>query len=256
MSRLLAVAIPAAAIKWGIVLGVVIATMIIAPFVGKIIRIKLSKPGRSEREKTLADPVARFATMICFASGLIAVLGITSPKSLEPFPTKIVEFIPRLMIAVLLLLIGSTASTFVANGVGVAMTKATGTPQPAIARAVKAIVMALIGIFAISQLGIDTTIVDTLTTALIFCSVGTLALLSVLGGRNMASELAAGRYIRRIVAPGDHIECAVGTGEVVAIHGATLEVKTESGASLHLPHSMVMGDSMKISKPRPSNASA
>jgi small-conductance mechanosensitive channel len=244
----LVLAVQASLVKWGIVAGLIVLAIFLPPLLGKIVRRTLAKPSRSEKEKTLAEPAARFTTTIALVVLLLAVLGVASPASLAPFPTQIVAFIPRLLITVLLLLIGSTVATFVANGVGVAMTKSMGSPQPAIVRLVRAVVVIFVSILAVSQLGIDTTIVDTLTSAAIYASIGSIALLSVLGGRGIASELAAGRYMRRIVAPGDHVECALGSGTVTAIHGATLELDAGDGKALHIPHAAVMSSAITVKK--------
>jgi hypothetical protein len=248
----LVVAVQSSIVKWGVVAGLIFLAIVVPPLLGRVIRGTLGKPTRSERERTLAEPAARFATTIALVVLLIAVLGVASPSSLAPFPTEIVAFIPRLLITVLLLLIGTTVATFAANGVGVAITKATGSPQPAMVRAVRGIVVVLVSIFAISQLGIDTTIVDTLTSAVIFASVGTIALLSVFGGRLMAGEVAAGRYVRRIMAPGDRLDCPLGSGTVTALHGATIELDSGDGGSLHIPYAAVMASALKVTKAVPS----
>jgi Conserved TM helix len=235
-------------IKLGVVAGLIVFGLFLAPLVGRIVRTSLSKPSRSLREQTIAEPASRFLTTLLVTGSLIGALGVVSPSSLEPFPTKIIEFVPRLLIAVLFLIVGTTVATLVANGVGGAISRATGRPNPALVRIVRGAVVALVSILAVSQLGIDTTIVDTLTQATIFAAAGALALLSVFGGKTVASEVAAGRYVRRIVEPGDEIESALGIGRVVAIHGATIELDPGDGSTVHLPHAGLLSGALKIKR--------
>ncbi len=240
------VAAQSSVVKWAVVAGLVVGGLTLAPIAGRLVRKGLDSSKRSERQRLLAEPAARFLTTIILSASLIAALGVLSPSSLKPFPTKIVEFIPRLLIAVLFLLIGSTVSTLVANAVGSALGRATGTVNTAIVRAVRGIVVGLVTILAISQLGINTAVVDTLTQAAIFAAAATIALLTVLGGKSISAEIAAGQYVRRIVKVGDHVSSSLGSGTVRAVHGATLELDPGDGSALHIPHAALLNAALSV----------
>jgi len=63
-----------------------------------------------------------------------------------------------------------------------------------------------------------------------------MALLSVIGGRDVAAELAAGRALRHRILVGQVLSSDGVTGSVVACHATSIEIETASGARVHLPN--------------------
>ncbi len=228
-----------------IVLAVVVALAVLTPLIAKLGSRWLAKH-ELENRRALAEPARRFISTLMITAGLIVVLGIISPSSLEPFPTQIVQFLPRLLITVLLFLVGSTVASIVSGVVGLAATKSTGKPQPGIVRLVRTLVSGLIGLLAIGQLGVNTKVLDTITQAVVFAAAGTVALLCVLGGRDVASNISSGRYLRRIIRAGDQIETETGSGVVVAVHGATIELQDPDGWVVHLPNQQVLQNPIRV----------
>jgi small-conductance mechanosensitive channel len=239
-----------AAVRWLSAIGVVVLTFVLAPAIGSRLTKLLSKPGPSERRRTMAAPAGRFVSTLCFTVGLVAFIGILSPSSLEPFPTKIVDFLPRLLIAILLLLVGSTFAGLGSGVVGVALARTTGKPQPALVRLTRSSIMLVIGLLSIGQLGVDTTVLDTLTQAVLFGLGAMVALLGALGGRDLAAEISAGRYVRRIVSPGDQIETPGATGRVKALHAATVELEEDEETSVHVPNALLMQSPLRVRRSR------
>ena len=228
-----------------IVLAVFVSFAILTPLVSKLVSRWLSKH-KSEGHRALAEPARRFVSTLMITAGLIITLGIISPSSLEPFPTQIVQFLPRVLITVLLFLVGSTVASIVSGVVGLAATKSTGKPQPGIVRLVRSVVTGLIGLLAIGQLGVNTKVLDTLTQAAVFAAAATVALLCVVGGRDLASNISSGRYLRRIIRPGDHVESEQGSGTVVAVHGATVEMHDDDGSVVHIPNQLLLQNQIRI----------
>jgi hypothetical protein len=228
-----------------IVAAVLVAFTAITPIASRTISRWLSKH-ESENRRALAQPAGKFVSTLMITAGLVVTLGIISPGSLEPFPAQIVSFLPRLLITVLLFLVGSTVASIVSGVVGLAATKSTGKPQPGIVRMVKGIVTGLIGLLAIGQLGVNTRVLDTVTQAVVFSAAATVALLCVVGGRELASNISAGRYLRRIIRAGDQIEAGPGSGTVVAVHGATVQLEDEDGWVLHVPNHLLLGQPVRV----------
>jgi hypothetical protein len=235
-------------VKAGTSVGVLVLTVLLAPIIGRKVEKMMSTPHRPERTRALAGPTGRFVSTMLLATGLVAVIGILSPDSLSTFPVKLVEFVPRLLLAVLLILVGSTAANLGSNIVGVAAVRATGKPQPAIVRLTRASIMLLILLLAVGQLGVNTKVVDTLTQAVLFSTMAMIALLGALGGRDLASEISTGRYVRRIVAPGDSIRTAEAEGVVAEVHAATIEIIEADGSHVHVPHSLAMKAPIRVQR--------
>ena len=232
--------------RWLIAGAVLVAALLIATVVSGVVRRFIDKPSRQEQRRRLAEPASRFVYSALVAAGLVTALGIASPESLRPLPTNLVAFLPRLLIAGLLLLLGGTVATMVANAIGSSLLRATGKPQPSLTRIIRAAVLAVISILAVSHLGVNTKIIDTLVEAVVFGVAGAMVLLVGLGGRTVAGEVAAGRYVRKLLKPGDRVLCGEIRGTVVHVHAVTVELVDDEGSTVHVAHNHFITDPLRI----------
>ena len=134
----------------------------------------------------------------------------------------------------------------VANAIGSSLLRATGKPQPSLTRIIRAAVLAVISILAVSQLGVNTKIIDTLVEAVVFGVAGAMVLLVGLGGRTVAGEVAAGRYVRKLLKPGDRVVCGEIRGTVVHVHAVTVELVDDEGSTVHVAHNHFITDPLRI----------
>ncbi len=245
--------------RWLIALGVVIAGGLVASFVSARVRSILSKPNRPDKVRDLAEPLAKIVFPIVFGGFVIVALGIGDPESLATLPKSIVAFVPKLLIAVLFVLGGGAVATLASNAVGAAVLKATGTPQPQIARLVRTVVSGIFSLLAVGQIGIDTKIVDLITMGVIGSISLAIALLTGLGGRGTAAEIAAGRFLSKIIRKGDRIQSDAMPEFsqpllVHKLHGAMIEVTLpdEPGTTLFIPNSQLTAAPLRVSKAAPS----
>ncbi len=239
--------------RWLIALGVVIVGVLMATFVSARVRSMLSKPSRPEKLRELAEPLASLCFPIVLGAAVIIALGIGDPQSLATLPKSIAAFVPKILVAALFILGGGAVATLVSNAVGASVLRATGSPQPQIARLVRTIVSAIFTLLAVGQIGIDTKIVDLITTGLVGSVSLAIALLTGLGGRATASEIAAGRFLSKIVKKGDQIETAAVPGfsqplVIHKLHGAMTEVALldEPGTRLFIPNTHLTASPLRV----------
>jgi hypothetical protein len=247
--------------RWLIGIGIVIVGVIVAGIVSKIVKKVMGSPDRPERLRSLAPAAASAISSILLGIGLMVGLGVASPKDVENLPGDIIGYIPRLLVALIVILLGSALATLVGNLVGEAAVRATGKPQPLLARITRTVVVALATVLAISQIGIDTRVIDLIVAAAVWGVAGTVAALTVLGGREIAGEISAGRYMKRIISVGDRITINSGgeavSGTVVSVHGATVEVETARTVGpdgvthvsvVHMPHRRLLEGPLHVSR--------
>ena len=101
-------------------------------------------------------------------------------------------------------------------------------------------------VLALSQLGVETTVLSIIVAGFVFAGALAFALLVGLGGRELGGELAAGRYLHRLVHVGDEIEVGSTAGRIVAMHPASVELALKDGSSLHLANSRLTNGEMKV----------
>ncbi len=250
--------------RWFIAIGLVAAGIVVGSVVGGLVRRGLNRPGASDARRQLADPAGSVALSIILAISLLAALGVADPESLNELPKGLISFMPKGLIAGLMMLFGSAIATLAASAAGSALIKATGSPQRHITRLVKSVLMGAFTILAVSQLGVNTRIVDMVSGGIIFSVALAAALLAGLGGRNTAAEVAAGRYLRRIVQPGDHVSSSSASGVVGRLHGVTVELEADAAdpsnanspaddgmvTIVHVPNSVLLQERLTIRRKR------
>lgn len=209
--------------NWLIACAVIVAAVVIGAGVSAQIRRFLSRPSGPEGVRSFAEPAGTLAFTAVLTAGLIAALGQIAPNSLDSLPEDVIAFIPKLLTAMLFLLVGNAATTLVTTAIGSSLLKASGKPQHQITRLVRGVLLGVFAVLSVSQLGVNTKIVDTIVSAVAFGTAGAVALLTAVGGRYLAEQIAAGRYLRRILRPGDLIRGdLIPTGIVQSLHGGSV----------------------------------
>lgn len=224
----------------------IVAGFMLGSIGGRIVRKTLADPARPEALRQIASAAASFVFAILVAAGLLVGVGILSPKSLETMPKSLISYFPKVLVAGLTLLIGNVAATLASLAVRSSLLRATGEAKPGVVRIVKAVILSAAAILAVGQLGVNTTIVNLAVAALLFSIGATATLLIGLGGLDVARNVAAGRYVRRILPVGCEVESAAVIGTVRAVHPATVEIAQEDGVVVHVPHSQVLGGAIRV----------
>ncbi|GEM_PF-564323 len=217
-----------------VIAGVVlfILALIVAKMVERILRGMLKKMHlESLAEKIgLASTLARFGLkkplhellprfvyyllVVLFAQIAAEVLGI---KPISEAVSSLFAYLPNLIAAVLLLLIGSVAGQFVGRAVARAAEESGLDFASSLGSAVSVLILLLSGIMAIGQLKIDTDIIRIVT----ICTLSGLGLafgLSFgLGTRTVTRSIIAGFYARKFLSVGEEVEIHGQKGRLKAI---------------------------------------
>jgi hypothetical protein len=116
------------------------------------------------------------------------------------------EYLPNIVAAVLLLVVGMAASQFAGQTIAEAARESNIDIARPLGTLISVLILFVIGIMALAQLRIDTEIIRVVT----ICSLSGLALafgLSFgLGTRAITRDIMAGYYVRKILRPGDLVE--------------------------------------------------
>ena len=215
---------------------------------GSLTRRFVSARERHRAVEGLASPAAGFVFWICLAIGIAVAVGILAPEALEPLPGRIFSFLPNLLVAILLIIIGRAAAGVAGSLFSVSLARATGRTRREVAVALRTGIMVVVVLLALGQLGVNTQLLTMAVAAALLCVATALALLIGLGGRHVAQEIAAGRYLRRIVREGDHVQTATVAGTVVALHPATTEVEVEQPGTLHVPNTVLLEAPLAVTR--------
>lgn len=226
----------------------VAAGIIVGTLAGGLTRRAILR--RQDRHE-VAAPAAALVFWVVLAAGLAVGAGLLASDALQSLPGRFLAYLPNVLVAGVMLIIGYAAATVMATVLSGSLARATGRTRRQAALGLKAAIIIAVTLLALSQLGVDTTILTIAAAALLFGTAAALALLIGLGGRDVAREIAAGRYLRRILKPGDHVQSSQLNGRITALHPATTELDTETSGTVHVPHTRLLTDILHIQRRTP-----
>lgn len=217
---------------------------------GYLTRVVVARRERRLGVQGLSAAAAAFVFWLVLGIGLALAITILAPDQLQPLAEQVLAYLPNVLVAVLLLILGRAIAGFAAGALGAGLAKATGRTRREAVLMLRTIIMVVTLMLVAAQLGVNTMLLTLAAGALLFAIASALALLVGLGGLNVAQEIAAGRYLRRVFTAGDHIEAEDLSGQVVALHPATIELSTDSPGTLHVPNTTLLKAAIRVEHPR------
>jgi len=241
--------------SWVLAAIAVVAGVMIGLIASRIVFSVVGGPGRPEAIRSVARPLAQLALAIGVVMGLITGLGFVQPSALEQLPKDVVSFVPKLMVAAIIVILANVLASFATT----ALDRTTGRMPLHVQRQanliVKGTIVALAVLLAISQLGIDTEIINLAVAAIFFGLAASFTLLVGLGGQGVAREVAASRALRRMIEVGDTVSISNVEGTVKALHPTAIEMIDGEGKSILVPSSNFLNHNISV-KRTPSKAAA
>ena len=178
------------------------------------------------------DPAAVIGTFVTwflyllFLQVAFATLGI---PQLTEIVNQVLAFFPRIVVALVILLVGALAANFLAGLVRGSLGAARLGNAGIVANIARWSVLAFAVVAALSQLQIAPEIVNTLWTATIGGFALALALAFGLGARDAAGSIATGQLIRNEIQPGMQIGVDGQGGTVEQVGAVYTTIRTPSG---------------------------
>ena len=241
-----------------------IVGLVLAPIVARVIRKMLESAGLDRLGERLGVPAvlgrigidrslsALVATAIRIALLIVTVVAALSLLGLAALSlalNELILFLPKLLVALLLVLVGFVVAQFVGSRL---QALATQMDLPGSFRQVaEAAIIALFVLTALAQIGVPTAIL-TVLVALIIVAVGaTFALAFGLGARDVARQLSAGRYVGNAYRIGDRIEVAGLSGRIKRIESVATVLEGEDGRSIRIPNQLLLESVVTVSSEDP-----
>lgn len=211
---------------------------------GRIVRGAMSRRGPSARES--ASAWGTFVFWTSTAVGLVVAIALIDESVLQDLGDRLGDNLPHFLVAFLLLIGGYALSVAVAATIGQSARKATGVRQVGLERALRVVIMAAAVVVALTELGVDSSMLVVLLAVAVGAPALTLALLGALGGRDVAGHIAAGRSLRHQLHPGQVLHCDGERGVIVMVHPSTVELERGDGSRVHIPNGRLLASSFRV----------
>ena len=190
------------------------------------------------RESGISSSPSRFAgTLVFWAILLFAILAALGPLGLQFLAetlNQVVLYVPRLVVAALVLLLGTSAAGIVSEFTGRSLSEAGVGRTGPVKTLVRFGVIFVAAILAASVLGIEATILIVVAVIGLGGAALTAALAMGLGLRQLSQNVAAGRYISEGVEEGDEISVNGISGTVERIGHAMTTIRDAENGYVHL----------------------
>ncbi len=199
----------------------------------------LDKLGIRASPDELMGGFVYYIVLLLFFVSASEVLGFTVIlKTLS----HLMHYLPHVLGAALILLIALYLARMVKDG----LTSASSTFQLAYAGGLSALVeMLIIGfgiVLALTELGLDISIVTANFTIIISGIVLALSLSIGLGSRSIMANVLARYYVAQLYQIGDHVSLLGLKGSIVGITPVSVIIKTAEADILHIPNERIISE--------------
>jgi hypothetical protein len=203
---------------------------------------------RSGTKQKISELLGMIGFWIIFLVFLIKASDTLGLSMVSDALTGLANYIPKIGIAVLVLIIGLIAANFVRELITMTCSSAGITHGTMVAQAVYVAVVLLIVVTAIDVLGIDTQLLNNTIVILLAGLIGGAALSFGLGSRNAVANLIAAHYLSPVVRVGMTVKVGATKGTVVAVTPISVVVETIEGRVI-IPASQFSEATAVISHP-------
>ncbi len=209
--------------------------LLIGEIAGRLLRSALGSSGSASFREN-APTIARLVFWASTAVGLVLAIAVIDDAALEELGQRLDDNLPSYLIAFLTVIAGYAVSVVVAAMVGQSARKATGIRQRGLERALQAAILATAIVVALTELGVESSMLVVLLIVVVGTPALAVAMLSAFGGREVAMQLAAGRALRHQLRAGRRIVCGDVAGRIVVVHATAVELEDDDGTRHHLPN--------------------
>lgn len=238
--------------RWILALIALAGSLLVGEVAGRIVRASMSRPGRSDEIREAARPVGLVLFWASATLGLFVAVASTSRHAFEEIPDRILDMLPEVLFAGVILIAGYAVAIVLVAATAQAAVRVSGARHRGVERALRAALAGTTIALALSQLGVDTTVLSLALGVIVGAPALTIALLTAFGGRHVAAELAAGRALRSHLKVGYHLSCGDVDGTITAIHPVSVEVEGVEGRRVQVPMHCLLEQPYSVSPVRTS----
>lgn len=220
---------------WWWVAGLIAAGLVLGTVASMIARRYLGDDKRRPAIREVAVPAGTLLFWLFVAAGLIAAVASASPTTIEDVPSDLLAWLPKLGVAGIILIVGFVLANVASAAVTRTVRRATGQRQPVVEATTKTAIIVGALVLALNQLGVDTTILDILVAALAGGVAIALAGIAIVGGRDTARSVAAGKSLSEHLEVGARITCDGHTGTIERLTATHVVVATGGGDRSIIP---------------------
>jgi small-conductance mechanosensitive channel len=196
-------------------------------------------------DASVANLLARLAywlvlfVFVLAAAESLGLIGVTEMLN------KLVGYLPNVLAAALILLLGSLVAQVTGDALGKMTTQAGVATGSALGQIVRYTLLVFTIILALGQLGIQTDLLTIAASALVVATTLALALAFGFGSRDLARNIMAGYHAKEAFQEGQQLNVRNHSGQLVSIGTVKSVIKTNDGM-VSLPNSVLTEEEVTV----------
>ena len=226
--------LPAAAV---LAVGVALAFLartLVARLLGRLL------PGDDARARRQVQSAARGVMWFLLAAAVVVAASLIAPHLLADIPAQVLRFLPRLGVALVILWVGAVMAGLLRQVVEASLAGIQVAQAAVVGRIVYWVVLGLAVLMAADQLGVETGVLQTARVMLLLIAGVAVAIAVGLGGRALAGNVIAGRYVDDRFTVGERIEVDEWRGTIVEVGLASVTISDSQGELVEIPHGYLL----------------
>jgi len=238
-----------------LLLGWVVARLVQAFLGGLLRRLGLDRlaqrSGASETlagwgvDSSVANLLARIVFWIVFLLFVLAASESLGLRGLAGTMSSVVAYLPKVIAACFILLLGGLIARLVGDGVGAVAVQSGVGAGALVGQIVRYVLLVFIVILAMDQLGVSTQLLATAAIVVVAGAVLALAVALGLGSRELAQDLMAGFHAKDEFAIGQNLKVRNHRGRLVSIGPVKSVIETREGF-ISLPNRVLTQEEVVI----------
>jgi small-conductance mechanosensitive channel len=221
----------------------VLAAGLILAFVARAVVIRLlakALPSQDGRPAPQARSAGRGVLWFLVLVSVVVAASLLAPDLLADVPAQVLRFLPKLGVALVILWVGVVAANLLRQLVEASLTGIQVAQAGVFGRIVYWVVLGLAVLMAADQLGVQTGVLQTMLFILLLVAGAAVALAVGLGGRALAGNVIAGRYVDDRFTVGEQIEVDDWKGTIVDLGLASVTIADSQGELIEIPHGYLL----------------
>jgi small-conductance mechanosensitive channel len=236
--------LPAAAVLAAGVALAFVARALVARLLGRLLPVDDDARARQQ-----VRSAARGVMWFLLAAAVVVAASLLAPHLLADIPAQVLRFLPRLGVALVILWVGAVVAGLLRQVVEASLTGIQVAQAAVIGRIVYWVVLGLAILMAADQLGVETRVLQAVLFMVLLIAGVAVAIAVGLGGRALAGNVIAGRYVDDRFTVGERIEVDEWRGTIVEVGLASVTISDSQGALVEIPHGYLLTRPVRRSGP-------
>jgi len=193
---------------------------------GGILRRGLPPPTIARQVSDLVGLIVFWGVLLFFVAAAADTLGL---PVLSTSLAGIGYYLPRLLGALLILVLGLVVGNLAREGVAAAASAAGAPFAAAVGQTARAAIMTAAALIAVAELGVDITLLTAIISVTLLAVLGAFAVAFGLGARTVMSNIIGAHYLRQTFEVGHHVRVGAIEGTISGITATAVLVRVPEG---------------------------